>query len=120
MSQAATILRLLTEARGEWVSAWDLHLASGALAIPTRVSDIFLGKHDGKRYNIENRVWVMPDGKKHSAYRLAAAAAASPAATPTSPPDGIRAASVPVGKPSRAAAATDLFTSTRGDTHHDY
>lgn len=50
-SQCAAILRHLQRHRGEWVPLPDLHAISGALAVPTRVSNLRQAGHQ-----IVNRV----------------------------------------------------------------
>ena len=66
MSQSATILRLLTEARGEWVELTTLAREAGCYAISERVSEL-RRKHG---HDIINETITQPDGQKHSRYRL--------------------------------------------------
>jgi len=63
-SQIAVILAALSEARGRWVSALDLHERCGSLAIHSRISDLRKRGH-----TIENQTdWI--DGRCCSSYRL--------------------------------------------------
>ena len=64
-TQCAKILRALHAARGGWVSVWDLHKASNALAVHSRIDDL---RHDFGFF-IENKTERV--GRvKHSWYRL--------------------------------------------------
>jgi hypothetical protein len=67
VSQNHKIISRLKQANGDWVSLPDLWKASGAFAVPTRVSDC---RKAG--YEIENRIETTPDGTKNSFYRLIA------------------------------------------------
>jgi hypothetical protein len=118
MSQAATILRLLTEARGEWVELTTLAREAGCYAVSERCSEL-----RKRGYNIINKTLRVTyhdnESRKQSWYRLAAAAVAEATTTPSlARPVALTAS--PDAKHQRAAAATDLFGLTTGDTHHDY
>ena len=95
MSQCATILRLLTEARGEWVELTTLAREAGCYAVSERVSEL-RRKHG---HDIINETITQPDGQKHSRYRLLLTMTGAPF------------------KPLRAAAATDLFPTNKD--HHE-
>ena len=68
MSQGETILRLLTEARGEWVELTTLARVAGCYAVSERVSEL----RRKRGYEIENETVTLADGQKRSRYRLAA------------------------------------------------
>jgi hypothetical protein len=73
-SQAMLILGRLLATPNEWVSVWELHEVSGALAVHSRISDLRkLG------YPIDHKN-VHPKGKTtiHSFYRINTDAAVSP------------------------------------------
>ena len=116
MSQAATILRLLTEARGEWVELTTLAREAGCYAISERVSEL-RRKHG---YPIENQTYQAKDNQKHSRYRLLPAMVDAPSikgldrCTDASP--------ATAGAPATPATNLDLFPHTTypGADHHDY
>ena len=66
MSQGDTILRLLTEANGEWVELTTLARMAGCYAVSERVSEL----RRKRGYAIENETVTLGDGQKRSRYRL--------------------------------------------------
>lgn len=65
-SQIATILRMLLQARGQPVSAFELAKESGSLAVHSRICDI-----RKLNYDIRNTTQTVR-GKRHSFYHLVA------------------------------------------------
>ena len=118
MSQAATILRLLQAANGEWVELTTLAREAGCYAISERVSEL-RRKHG---YPIENQTYQAKDNQKHSRYRLLPVGCEAntkhkgwvAGATSLSP--------ATAGAPATPATNLDLFPHTTypGADRHDY
>ena len=69
-TQAARILAKLIEARGSWVPVLEISTKLGILQFTARLFELrSIGFH------IENRMEVMPDGTRHSFYRLISSSA---------------------------------------------
>jgi hypothetical protein len=69
-TQAARILARLIEAHGGWVSVLEISTALGILQFSARIHEL---REIG--FSIENRMELMPDGMKHSFYRLLSSSA---------------------------------------------
>lgn len=67
VTQTDTILRVLLERRGEWVSMPELWRASGAFAVHSRVADI-----RKRGFTVEQRSRRDQDGTCKSCYRIPA------------------------------------------------
>jgi biotin operon repressor len=63
-SQCDSILQMLKNSKGNWVSMMDLHRGSGAMAVHSRISDLRKRGHDIAHRNQTQGKMV------HSYYRL--------------------------------------------------
>lgn len=69
ITQHDKILNLLRAYNGNWCPLpriLDLHIAQYGRVI----NDLRTGKHDGKCYQIENKLIEIVNGEKHTAFRL--------------------------------------------------